>query len=103
MVTAISEAAGDSLRLGGFQLSTADSEAARNDAAARAVKDARSKAERVADAAGVRLGRVVAISEMPAPPRRLATFAAAHAASVPVEAGSDEVLAHVTVIFEIAD
>ncbi len=104
VVAAISEAAGDSLRLGGFQLSTADSEAARNDAAARAVKDARSKAERVAEAAGVRLGRVLAISEMQlaAPPRRLAAFAATRA-PVPVEAGSDEVLAQVTVTFEIAD
>ena len=104
VVAAISEAAGVSLRLGGFQLSTADSEAARNDAAARAVKDARSKAERVAEAAGVRLGRVLAISEMQlaAPPRRLAAFAATRA-PVPVEAGSDEVLAQVTVTFEIAD
>ena len=104
VVAAISEAAGDALRLGDFHLSTADSEAARNDAAARAVKDARSKAERVAEAAGVRLGRVVAISEMPAPPRRLAAFAATRAAlRVPVEAGSDEILARVTVTFEIAD
>lgn len=69
------------------------------------MKDARSKAERVAEAAGVRLGRVVAVNEMQlaAPPRRLAAFAATRAAAVPVEAGSDEVLAHVTVTFEIAD
>lgn len=107
VVAAISEAAGDSLRLGGFQLTTADSdsEEARNDAAARAVKCARAKAERVAEAAGVRLGRVVAISEVQpgAAPRRLAAFAAASAAPMPVEAGSDELLAHVTVTFEIAD
>lgn len=108
VMAAIGEAAGDSLRLGGFQLSTADSEAARNDAAARAVKDARSKAERLAEAAGVRLGRVLAISEMEpmAPPRRLAAFGATRAPSpvaVPVEAGSEEVHAQVTVTFEIAD
>ncbi len=106
VVAAISEAAGDALRLGGFQLFSTGSEAARNEAAARAVKDARSKAEGMAEAAGVRLGRVVAIREVQASPPgwRAGPFAAAGVvAQMPVEAGSDEVAAQVAVTFEITD
>jgi uncharacterized protein YggE len=111
VVDAVSQAAGDALRLGGFHLSTADSEAARNDAAARAVEDARGRAERLATAAGVRLGRVLAINEMGAmvPPqmvpfaRRAVAAAGPASAAVPMEAGSENVVVRVTVTFEIAD
>jgi uncharacterized protein YggE len=109
VIDAVSAAAGDALRLGGFRVSPSDTAAARSDAAARAVEDARGRAERLAQAAGVRLGRVVSMIEgamsMPAPGPRVvrAAAAAVDRAAVPVEGGSAEVAASVTVTFEITD
>lgn len=110
VVEAVSQAAGDALRLGGFHLSTSATEAARTEAGARAVQDARHRAERLAEAAGVRLGRVLSIVEagvaMPASgPQvlRRGVATASAAPTVPVEAGSAELTARVTVSFEITD
>ncbi|MHB2022026.1 MAG: SIMPL domain-containing protein [Mycobacteriales bacterium] len=110
VVDAVSGAAGDSLRLGGFHLLTSTTDAARAEAGARAVEDARRRAESMAGAAGVRLGRVLAIAEAglatprPAPGApRVVAAAASSGAAVPMEAGSTELSARVTVRFEILD
>lgn len=73
-----------------------------------AVADARHKAELYAGAAGVKLGRVLSISEMAgyAPPMPMMAEAAGFKdarASVPVEAGELGVTASVTILYEIAE
>jgi uncharacterized protein len=108
VVDAISQAAGDALRLGGFRLSSSAIDTARADAGAQAVDDARRRAQRLAEAAGVRLGRVLSITEtgtaVPGPPTVRFAMRAAHVpAPVPLEAGSHELTARVTVTIEIID
>lgn len=91
---------------------TAPSEALALD---RAVADARAKAERIASASGVTLGRVLAVQEAGAaqiaPPVLYSRVADARGEAVAMipppnpgaySAGSSEVTAHVTVQFEIA-
>ncbi|WP_026869363.1 SIMPL domain-containing protein [Inquilinus limosus] len=70
-----------------------------------AVADAKRKAELIAKAAGVKLGRILAISEPgvePGPRPMMAAYAMEKAAAVPVEAGESEFKARVTVTWEIA-
>ena len=73
-----------------------------------AVADARHKAELYAGAAGVKLGRVLSISEQGgyAPPMPLMAEAAGFQdarASVPVEAGEVGVTATVSILYELAE
>ena len=108
VVDAVSEAAGDALRLGGLSLGTSETGLARAEAGARAVEDARSRAEALAAAGGVRVGRVLSIAEgsagLAAPgPKVPYRAAAASSAAVPVEGGSAKVTASVTVTFELLD
>ncbi len=96
-------------RLDGLTYTLRDAQPAQARALDAAVADARAKAERIAQAAGVALGRVVAVQEgavqMPFSPGRFAGLAAS--ADVEAEpgaysAGSSEVRARVVVQFEIA-
>lgn len=71
-----------------------------------AVQDARARAQLLANAAGVTLGRVLSITEggayaPPAPMYRME--AAADAASVPVSGGEVALVASVTMVYEIAE
>ncbi|WP_225767777.1 SIMPL domain-containing protein [Inquilinus sp. Marseille-Q2685] len=70
-----------------------------------AVADARRKAELIAKAAGVKLGRIVTIVESGAdqgPRPMIAAYAMEKAAAVPIQAGESEFTARVTVTWEIA-
>jgi uncharacterized protein YggE len=74
-----------------------------DNARGQAVTDARRKAELLARAAGVRLGRAIVIaedSEAPRPMERM-TMRAAPAAAVPIEAGEQALRVHVSVTFEL--
>lgn len=106
VVDAVTAEAGDALRLGGFRLECPLGTGARAAAGVAAVADARGRAERLADAAGVGLGRVLEIVEdpAPAPPFRHGPvrFSAA-AMAPPVEEGSERVVARVRVTFAIHD
>ncbi len=70
-----------------------------------AVADARRKAELIAKAAGVKLGRILAIAEPGAEPPRpmMAAYAMEKMAAVPVEAGESEFKARVNVTWEIVE
>lgn len=110
VIDAVAEAAGDTFRLEGFHLSTPDTTAARSDAAVSAVTDARGRAERLAEAAGAHLGPVISIVEEPAwqpsPGPGMPRALAARSPSVampPIQAGTDEVTARLTVTFQITD
>lgn len=90
--------------IGALVFDNSGREALTDKARAAAVADARRRAEVVATAAGIRLGRVLSIEEsevsIPLPPRPRAMLAEAKA--VPIEAGSQEISARVTVTWEIA-
>jgi uncharacterized protein YggE len=92
--------------LGGLAFSLSDPQAARDAALAAAVAEARRKATLIAEAAGVRLGPVLSISEQvayagPQPMPRLAMAEAAPA--VPVAAGEVGYAATVTIVYGIDD
>lgn len=91
--------------ISGVTFSLADPEPAKETARTRAVEDARRRAEVLAEAAGVSVGKVLSIREvsLSAPPifrgdamEEMATGA------VPIESGELEITAQVQVVFEIS-
>jgi len=87
----------------GVSMSLSDSSALANDARAKAIADARSKADALAKAAGVKLGRIISISEGPVgafPPTVFADSRAVPAAA-PIEPGELQVQVQVNVVFAI--
>jgi uncharacterized protein YggE len=109
LIDALSGAAGDALRLGGLVMTSSSEPAARGDAAERALHNARQQAERLARAAGVALGRVLTIRELPTGRRfpggtvflAAASQPGAASAAVPVEAGSATIATELTVSYAI--
>jgi len=97
-------------RINGIAFGLRDPAAAEADVQSAAMKDARAQAERLAEAAGVRLGAAIAITSPPrsegARPMPYAMAARAAApkgrTSVPIEAGSIETAAEVEAVFAIA-
>jgi uncharacterized protein YggE len=88
----------------GPSLTKADTDKLYADALRAAVADARSRAEVLAAAAGVKLGEVVAIEEgsEPSGPIPYALDAAASPEQAPIEPGKQDIEADVTVSFAIA-
>lgn len=84
---------------------TSDPSAALSEARKAAVGDARMKAEEVAEAAGIALGPILSIAEAGsrAPQPLYRAQAELARSSVPVEAGSQEISASVTIVWEIAE
>jgi uncharacterized protein YggE len=109
LIDVLSGAAGDALRLGGLVMTSSGEPAARADAAERALRNARQQAERLAHAAGVTLGRVLSIRELPASRPFsagtvfLAAASGAATAAVPVEPGTSTIVAELTVSYAISD
>jgi uncharacterized protein len=106
LIESVSAAAGDALRLGGFHLTVSDPGAARAEAGVRAVTDAQERAGRLADAAGLRLGRILSIVDSQAagwsrPRMAMARAAAPMPPQPPLESGTEEIAAQATVTFEI--
>ncbi|WP_062393699.1 SIMPL domain-containing protein [Gordonia phthalatica] len=99
-LAAAAQAGGDDLRVHGVSLTVDDPTAPLAAARDAAFADARRRAEQFAGLAGVRLGPVLSIREGaagPGPAPRMAAFAA----SMPVEAGEQQVSAAVDVVFEL--
>ncbi len=87
----------------GPTLTLSDSEALYEQALAKAYEQARAKAEGLAAAAGVVLGRVVNMTEGGSAPTPLAAAAdKAEAGSVPIEPGTTEIQGSLTVTFAIS-
>lgn len=105
LIDAVGAAAGDAVRVQQIAFSIDDDSGLRADARTRAVQRAQAQAQQMADAAGVALGPLHAITEAPAsgPTPYVETFAAAgaDAGSVPIEAGSQELSVVVQVVYEI--
>lgn len=89
----------------GLRFSVQEPDAVIAEARARAVKDAMTKAQQLADAAGVTLGPVQSISENGggARPVMMEMASARMAADVPVAAGEVSLSSQVSVVFAIAD
>jgi uncharacterized protein YggE len=72
-------------------------------AAAEAVRQARSNAAQLADAAGLKITRILSVNyspQKPAPVRRYAAEMAAPSATTPIAVGDIPIMASVTVVFE---
>jgi uncharacterized protein YggE len=93
--------------LGGITFGIADPSKFETDARTAAVKDATSKAQTLAAAAGVKLGKVVGISETaaggPVPLPYGGVIAQDSASAGPVETGSLEITANVIMRFEFSE
>jgi uncharacterized protein len=86
----------------GITFGVADPSAAASQARAAAVADARTRAEELATAAGLTLGRVLSISEgVPQPVPYAAGQAAGKGGAVPIETGGLEVTVDVQVTYEL--
>jgi uncharacterized protein YggE len=95
---------GDATRISSVSYSIADDSQLVKDARARAFNDAKDRADQYAQLAGLRLGKVLSISEAtgntptagspPAPPRAMAT-------EVPLEPGQQTVSFSVTAVWEL--
>jgi len=90
---------------GGVSFDNDDPASALEEARRRAVENAMAKARTLAEAAGVRLGRIIQISENIAPPPMPMPMQAksfrAEDASVPIEAGENTYHVQVSISFEI--
>jgi uncharacterized protein YggE len=95
---------GDATRINNVNYSIEDDSQLVRDARSRAFGDAKDRAEQYAQLSGMRLGKVVSISESAgqAPPIPLPGGAEMAAAPVPVEPGQQTVSFSVTVIWELA-
>jgi uncharacterized protein len=105
VIDAASAAVGDELTLGGISFAIEDPEPLRVQARASAVEQARARAEQLAELAGGALGDVVQISDGSMQVTPPVTYAVAERAAAdmaaPIQAGSQEVTADVTVTFEL--
>jgi len=86
----------------GPNLTKAESDKLYDDALRAAVADARSRAEVLAGAAGVKVGEVLSIAEGSAPPGPIAYDLALAAPETPIQPGTQDIEATVTVTFAIA-
>lgn len=101
LIDAAGDVAGDAVRLQQLSFSIADDSAARAQARANAVRQAQAHAKQMADGAGVRLGQIRSITEVPAsPPGPLGRDAAA-AAPVPIEPGTQDLTVMVEIVYAI--
>jgi uncharacterized protein len=103
LIDAAGAAAGDAVRLQQLSFSVGDDSASRAQARADAVRQAQAHAKQMADAAGVRLGRIYSINEVsatqPGPLGREGSPAAA--APVPIEPGSQKLIVMVDAVYAI--
>ncbi len=104
MLDALIEAGANNIN--GIQFSVKDPEEAKSEARRAAVKDARRKAEEMATAAGIRLGRILQMSEstggfQPPQPMMMRAMAADMAESTPVQGGEQTLAVTVNIIYAI--
>ncbi|MCK0111571.1 SIMPL domain-containing protein [Ornithinimicrobium sp. F0845] len=105
VVTAVSGAAGDALRIDGLSLTVADPADLQVRARDAAFDDARERAEQYAELAGRSLGAVRTVVDAPSghvPMPKLARAAAFSDAAMPIEGGEHSVSASVTVTWDLA-
>lgn len=94
---------GDATRINSVNYSIEDDSQLVKDARARAFNDAKDRAQQYADLSGLKLGKVLSITESggSTPPTPVPSFKGAEMAAVPLEPGQQTVGFSVTVIFEL--
>lgn len=103
VIDAAVRATGDSIRLQGISLSIGDTSSLMAGARKAAVQNARARAQQYADAAGMRLGGVVSISESDGSPQPIRYGALPTAGQAqPIEAGQQTLEVSVTVVYALA-
>jgi uncharacterized protein YggE len=103
LLAEVAPIAGDSLQVQGIRLAMGDPKPVLAEARRAAVEDALTKARELAQAAGVQLGKITSIDEADTGRSGNRRLMSAHAAAMPVEPGTSEVTAGVTITFEIDD
>jgi len=83
-------------------LTVSDQSSLYRDALGKAVADARAKAQALADAAGVQLGAVQSLEENGGAPVPLPYAAKGSAAETPIEPGTQQITANVTVTYALS-
>lgn len=103
LIDAAAGAVGDAIRVDGLVFSVDDDSAARATARGDAVRRAVAQAREMAEAAGVALGPLLSVTEVPAPgaPQPFAAADAALQSAVPLQPGSQEVEVAVDVVHAI--
>jgi uncharacterized protein len=103
-LTLITGTGGDATRINSVNYSIDDDSQLVKDARARAFDDARDRAQQYAQLSGLKLGKVMSITESGAatPPTPLPTTKSPEMAAVPLEPGQQTVGFSVTVIFELS-
>jgi uncharacterized protein len=96
-------AGGDATRINSVSYSIADDSQLVKDARARAFQDAKNRAEQYAQLSGLKLGKIISISETSgaAPPTALPAPRSGMQATVPLEPGQQTVSFSVTAVWEL--
>ena len=107
VIDAVADAAGDLVRIDGINFAIEDDQKLRNEAQAAAVADMQRQAKRLAELAGLKLGRLVFLGETdyhaPAVYERIVALDAAESGLTPIAAGELEVNAAVQGIYLIIE
>lgn len=102
LIDGAAAAAGDAIRVRSLSFSVSDDSALRAEARADAVAQARAQAEQLAEAAGVKLGKVREIVESPgATPLPQRGVMADMEATTPIEPGTEDLTVTVSVVYDI--
>lgn len=101
MLALIVGTGGDATRIRSVSYSIADDSQLVKDARARAFNDAKSRADQYAQLSGLRLGRVLSISEASAPPGGPTPAPRGMVAEAPLEPGQQTVRFSVTAVWEL--
>ncbi|OCB27314.1 hypothetical protein A9X02_04095 [Mycobacterium malmoense] len=101
MLALIVGTGGDATRIKSVSYSIADDSQLVKDARARAFNDAKNRAEQYAQLAGLRLGKVLSISEATEPPAPGPPAPRAMPSAVPLEPGQQTVSFSVTAVWEL--
>ena len=103
LIDAAAGAVGDAVRVNGLAFSVDDDSAARATARGDAVRRAVAQAREMAEAAGLALGPLLSVTEVPAPgaPQPFAAADAALQAAVPLQPGTQDIEVAVDVVHAI--
>ncbi|KAA0085751.1 DUF541 domain-containing protein [Mycolicibacterium sp. P9-64] len=104
VITAIQTAGGNATRINSVNLSIEDDSQLVKDARAHAFNDAKDRAEQYAQLSGLKLGKVISISEagaLPPPPTPMPRYDAMAEAAVPIQPGQQTVGFSVTAVWEL--
>ena len=105
VLVALGAVAGDALAVRGFELGVRDPEPLRSRARRLAVEDATRRAGELSEAAGIRLGPIVALEDgaaaQPQTGWRTMAMAASASSTVPIEAGEVSASSTVTLTYAI--